>query len=686
MSNFRLYFRELPSAPNLQPSLLSSVKSHIPALLLSLYLFSFWILPQGWNEDNPLDGSWRYAFGKFRELGLSLGRDSWFTYGPVAHWFGAPMGAGQYQPLPYYLLGLCVTGIVGYSFSRILNVLEMSYRFRLVAVLIFPICFIGMAGVQEIHLIIALMLLTVQCCLEERPDTRAVAALIFLGASGILYKISFGILSLFSMVCLLSALCAGGRITFRFLSVSLATYVAAVYALFVLVSGSSDLVTYLALGLETSEKYSEIMIRNMPYSPFNYVAAVIFMAAGGVLAWQASYRMAGKSGAICLLTIFFATALMLFKHGFVRADTSHIKIFYSGVAPWCAVLALISYQKLSLSPGRFSKGVWWSCTLLLATVFVSMLNFLPGEHSPIKLVTNWLTIGSRMAAGMQGQGPEVFPEKRAFVRNSQPQLFNWLNRYGATFGAQRRKPRITFYPWELIHFEGVDGYELAPPPSLQLYSTGPHSKTHQREQEFLSSKRRPDVIVVGPGAIDDRSAVSELTDLVSPLYAHYRVAAIVDGFTILEAHESGKTPDAVIRYSETPTGAAGEFLRISIEQSGVVNKLLWRLAATFFKAPELAVVATVTSGSGEKVEYAWRGYLSQLQGGVLFSPESIPEFFGAHFRTSPELIPSLPRATTTIKGAVAEVRRSGGFWNLPVIPLVVPLKVHYGNFRMRDEG
>jgi hypothetical protein len=67
-------------------------------------IFFFWILPQGWNEDNTIDGSWRYALGKFRGLGFSLGKDSWFTYGPLAHWFAAPMGTEQYQPFPYYIL------------------------------------------------------------------------------------------------------------------------------------------------------------------------------------------------------------------------------------------------------------------------------------------------------------------------------------------------------------------------------------------------------------------------------------------------------------------------------------------------------------------------------------------------------------------------------------------------------
>ena len=88
--------------------ILSLIKNHLPATMLVLYILSFWILPQDWNEDNALDGSWRYALGKFRGLGLSLGKDSWFTYGPLAHWFGAPMGTEQFQPFPYYVFGLFI--------------------------------------------------------------------------------------------------------------------------------------------------------------------------------------------------------------------------------------------------------------------------------------------------------------------------------------------------------------------------------------------------------------------------------------------------------------------------------------------------------------------------------------------------------------------------------------------------
>jgi hypothetical protein len=676
--NVRQNFREFLLAFSIQPSIFSVVKSHVPALLLSLYLFSFWMLPQSWNEDNTLDGSWRYALGKFRELGFSLGKDSWFTYGPLAHWFGAPMGIEQYHPLPYYILGILVAGVIGITFSRILSASGLSYRFRLIAVIIFPFCFIGLEGVLEVHLVIALFLMLISCCQQETPGNFSILSIIILSACGLLYKISFGMLSLCTLVVLLASLFVRNKINGTKIGLCLAGYGSILYVLFVATSGSQDLITYLRLGLETSGRYSEIMIRNMSYSPPNYIVALVYGAAGSVLAWQAARKMAGKAAALCLMTAYLGALLFLFKFGFVRADLAHMKLFYSSATPFIAVLAVIAFSGFN-TKATSVRVLLCLAALIPCVIFGIMLTLLPGENSPAHLAKNWLTCGNRIVAGIKGHNPEKFALKRAFIRNTHPQLFYFLNEIARTFGAGGRKPRITFYPWELMYFEGVEGYDWAPSPSLQLYATGPHSITHRLEAGFLSSAHRPDFVVIGPGSVDDRSPVSELTDLLQPLYSHFRVIAIFDGFTILEASEAGKSTDTAVRYTKTPQGLPGEFLRIDFDQQEAVSTL-WRVASTFFKAPELSVVVTMTLGNGAIVEYEWRGYVSQLQGGVFFSPEAVPDFLGSHLRTSPQLTNLLPRSTDTIKSAVAELRRSDGFWNLPVISRRVPLNVKFCTF------
>jgi hypothetical protein len=535
-----------------------------------------------------------------------------------------------------------------------------------------------MEGVLEVHLVIALFLLLILCCQQETPDNVSVLSMIILSACGLLYKISFGMLSLCMLLVLLASLFVRKITGVTKIIIGLTGYGSILYVLFAATSGSSDLITYLRLGLETLSKYSEIMIRNMPYSPPNYIVALVYGATGTVLAWQAAKQMAGRAASLCLMTGYLGALLFLFKHGFVRSDLSHMKMFYSSVTPFIAILAVISFSGFNTKV-KSEKGLLCSAVLIPSVIFGIMLTFLPGKNSPVHLAKNWLTCGNRIVAGIKGQSPENYSSKRVFIRNTHPQLFSFLNEYGRKFSVKGMTPHITFYPWELMYFEGVEGYDLAPSPSLQLYSTGPHSKAHRMEAAFLSSTHRPDIVVIGPKAIDDRSPLSELSDLIQPLYSHYQVAAVVEEFTILEANEAGISKDTAVQYTETPRGVPGEFLHISLDQQGAVSTL-WRVASTFFKSPELSVVVTMTFGNGENVEYELRGYVSQLQGGVFFSPETVPEFFSSHFRTSAQMPNKVLQSTSTIKSAAAELHRSGGFWNLPAIAPKVPLQVKYCTF------
>ena len=293
-----------------------------------------------------------------------------------------------------------------------------------------------MDGSQEIHLVIALFLLLISCCLQETPDNVSIILMIILSACGLLYKISFGIMSLFTVAVLLVSLFIGKRIRGRMVLLCLAGYVTMLYALFVITSGSPDLFTYIFLGMETSSKYSEIMIRNMPYSPPNYIIALVYLASGSVLAWQASKKMAGRGAALCLIIAYLGAMLFLFKHGFVRADLSHMRLFYGSVTPLLAILAVVSFTGFK-TKATSERVLLCSASLVLLVIYALMLKFLPGETSPANLPKNWLTCGNRLVAGIQGQSPEVFPAKRVFVRNSQSAAFFLFERVWSNIRAQR---------------------------------------------------------------------------------------------------------------------------------------------------------------------------------------------------------------------------------------------------------
>lgn len=667
-------WKGLRSGAKSMRSIASLVNRYLPAAALSLYLFSFWVLPRTWDEDNVLDGSWLYALGKFRELGFSLGRDSWFTYGPLAHWFGAPMGS-VFHPFPFYLFGLLVAGIVGVYFSRILAATVSSLTGRVIAALLFPFCFIGMDGSQEIHLILALFLLFTWCCLKEQADLGAIALMTLLSSCGMLYKISFGIMSLFITGVLLVSLVLRDKLGLRAVLFYATGYLAILYGLFAVTSGSYDLLTYLVLGLETAGKYSKVMIRNMPYSPQNYLIAFLYLGLGGVLLWRASRKMAGRGGALCMIVAGLGSSLFLFKHGFVRADISHIRLFYASVTPALAVLALISFAAYAAKP-RWERVLLCSALLPLMLIYALMLKIFPGENGPVQLARNWVDCGSRLVEGVEGESPGEYLAQKAEIKGRHPELFSLVNDHSRKFGAKGRRPRIAFYPWELMLFEGVEGYELAPSPSLQLYATGPHTRAHRLEAEFLSSPERPDVVVLGPASLDDRSPVSELTTLLRPLYLHYRVIGVAEGYTVLAA-EQAPVSQPGFKVTDAPRGVPGEFLQVRLAPEQKLNGLLWQLAAIFFKAPELHVLVTVSYQNGETVEYATRGYLKQLKEGVYFDPDTLPEFFRSSLGQTVTPQQGAPAVSPAIKATVAQLRRGAGFWNLPVIPRSVPLEVSY---------
>jgi hypothetical protein len=292
---------------------------------------------------------------------------------------------------------------------------------------------------------------------------------------------------------ILVSLFARGRLRAGLVVTYAVGYFALLYVMFVATSGSTDLLSYLLLGLETSAKYSEIMARNFPQSPPHYLVALVYVAAGGIFARYAARKMPGLLAGGSLVAVYLGVAFLMFKHGFVRADFSHMKLFYSCVTPAIAVLATLSFAGYK-AKALLEKVSLWFATLVVLLIYGGMLNLLPGETSPIHLPSNWLTCGNRIVAGVKGESPQVTAAKRKFVADSKPRLFAYLNGYARAFNKKGRKPTITFYPWEVMLFEGVNGFVFAPSPTLQLYTTGPFSRAHLLEAVFLNSTHRPDVV------------------------------------------------------------------------------------------------------------------------------------------------------------------------------------------------
>ncbi|MDH5768275.1 MAG: hypothetical protein OEZ31_04865, partial [Nitrospirota bacterium] len=244
-------------------TIISLFITNVLPVFTCLYILSYWVLPREWDENNELDGSWSYALGKFRSLNLALGKDSWFTYGPVSHWFGPPMGIEHYQPLPYYVIGAFVAVLFFICMRKIFKNAESELSIKIIAFFIFLFSLTFAANNLDYYMVLVTLLTFTTGYFFEQSRKWWLYCLMILSIMGLLSKILFGILSTLCFVIALVYFSVSRYVTVRQMLSIVSVYLLLMFTLFVVTSGSFNIIRYFVLGLEVSEKYSEIMVYNM---------------------------------------------------------------------------------------------------------------------------------------------------------------------------------------------------------------------------------------------------------------------------------------------------------------------------------------------------------------------------------------------------------------------------------------
>lgn len=654
--------------------------------LTAVYIFSFWILPQDWYIENELDGSWIYALGKLRSLNLSLGKDSWFSFGPVSHWFGPPMGLEHYQPWPYYVLGLFVVGLFFVCLKKIIEKTAIGFPVKAIVLVSFSLSLVFINNRLEGYLVVGTLLTFTTGYFYERSRMWWLYCLMILSIIGLLYKFSFGILS---TLCFLIALVHAA--ISHLLKLRRALYLGSAYllftmALFVISSGSFNLFQYFVLGLEVSSKYSEVMVFHDSH-PYSYGIAFLFAFGGMVIGLLAASKLP-KYSYFAFFVSSLVSIFLQFKHGHVRAD-GHIMYFYANLAPFFIILILLAFSDYLAIPNRMKLVILLLSTFLLVTIFCSMTTVLVKKYPWLSTPQSWKKIGERFEAGLRGLGTEATIGKVDALKSRHEPLFSFLNKHCRSLAKSGKSPNITFYPWELMFAEAIEACTLKPSPGFQLYTSGPHSKIQYLEADFLASKTKPEIIVIGSRVIDGRNSVSEYSSIFPNLFRNYKVLAAIEDYVVLESSDANNnTTSGTIVCSEKSQGIQGEFLHLKLEPIGGPYEVLWRIATFLFKAPELTVRVSAKNQQNNNIDFSFRGYLSQLKHGVYTSNDTITKFILKNFRRYENVkystINQIPTADSIssefIVDATATVSRNEGIWNLPVIPRTLPLQVQFCSF------
>ncbi|MBI5571178.1 MAG: hypothetical protein HY914_14640 [Desulfomonile tiedjei] len=646
----------------------------IIGLLASLYIVSGWMTPKTWDLD-VLDGSWEYALSIGSRQGEFVGKDFFFNYGPLDQRL-APLIEDGEKPSPfYYAIGTVYLALFLFALSQLIAIIPVFTWKHGLLVAGLCVSFAGLGfsadhGSLDCSFYFLTILLCMSACAQDDLNKRKLLfyALLVVATAGVLIKFSIGFHA--CMIALLVAWSFHSTTSFKEVVLSLCICVLAGYVLFFLLTGSWSFHDYLYGGFYYSSLYSENCGIHKPWGTSDWRYA---FGLAGCLSFPLVAILAGRSDPfkrdcrVALIGTAVISAFFLFKAGFVRAD-QHTLMVYRTLLPVLILFCAI---------GMRSIGRSW---LSVAAVAAGFAIFIAGYQYELKLfgsslprevaeeLRGWRDAPIRIVNGivMLRDGYADQRSRLSAVLRAAPNLFLYLSKLDNT--QKGTASRITFVPWELMFHSMTPNLRLSIPPALQIYAEATTWQAPELVDRYFRAETRPDLIVIGNGAIDGRNSVAEFTNWLGFLYRDYRPIASLDGYTVLR-HSGSPNPD---REFECDGTGPGLFLKARIGSSSVVHGLAHKLVAMLYKAPELEIVIDYEDALGNTRSLICRGLRSQLQQGTYLCDVPVGKLLEEMNNRS---LVDGTRVITRVRSA--KLVRSPGLRNLPVVPEEVPIDVEF---------
>jgi hypothetical protein len=281
-------------------------------------------------------------------------------------------------------------------------------------------------------------------------------------------------------------------------------------------------------------------------------------------------------------------AFVLFKSAFVRADNSHISLFFNIAAPLTGLLYL--------NAGDPQKK--WRAIACWISLIVSgwVLHSLPGNQQPYSsliagpVMTRWHDIGKYCQQVINYE--QVMKEEAKRISGSN-ELKDIIGNH-----------TVDVLPSEVstIYFNGL---RYDPRPVVQSYSAYNTFLDSLNEQKYLSVDA-PDYILFSLASIDNRLPFFDESRTKLAIFSRYTIAGSVNGVLLLRKKTS--PGDLVKSSKETiidarlgqdvllPENEGLEFAKIFVNYS-----FYGRISRFLYQAPSLRI--TLTLKDGETMEY-----------------------------------------------------------------------------------
>jgi hypothetical protein len=577
---------------------ISKLSPYIFTLFFVVLLFPsfFYLIP-----SEGLDPSYDIAIHLAYTYHLVFGKDFVFTFGPLGFLNSRlPIGVNMIVYLLFDIYFLVTL------FFVLRDIVLRHFRF---SVLVFIFLCISIAPHDALFQRLFLFYLFFLFAFIRQPGKMGYfLQAAFLSILCFYYKVNLGLIavSLFLLALIYSAI--QRKITFKNGMTRLVGYLVCIlviaWVLHVNIKG------YITGSLALIDAYNDAMSMSLgtEYRVFVFAAMLIqlIIFSMGLSLLILSIRkkeLVKNADSLFIYAVTVFCAFVIFKSAFVRADNSHISLFFNIAAPLTGLL----YLNVGVDPQKK-----WPAIACWISLIVSGwgIHSLPGSQRPYSslaagpVMSRFNDIGRYFS---QIQSYEQVSEQEAKRVSGRNALKEIIGDHSADV-----------LPSEVstIYFNGL---KYDPRPVVQSYSAYNTYLDSLNEQKYLSADA-PDYILFSLASIDDRLPFFDESRTKLAILSRYTVVGSVNGVLLLRKKIS---PNDLVKSSKEtiidtrlgqdvllPKSDGLEFARIFVNYS-----LYGRLNRFLYQPPSLRI--TLTLEDGESMEY--QGITTLLADGLIIN-------------------------------------------------------------------
>ncbi len=542
-----------------------------------LYIFAILCVPVFYGVmENGLDPSWLYLLNKLTKLEhMRFGRDMVFTYG-ILGFLAGPMDFDTNLLQGVFFYGVLYMGQL-YAFYRLMLKRNISNERAIIVLVLF---FLGQPAYTsdlfiESSVVIALLLLW-----KEPKNWFGLAYLTFATLVAFFYKFSLAIpvIASFLLFTIAKIFCKEIKHLWR-----LIIPIILIPVCYLIYNPSiSDFIKYIVGSWEAAEGFNTAMSVG-DYDRFIYW---MFILMGIYVMAMLIQLLTQDTNNFWVMLLIIPELFMGYKHGFVRADSGHVRRAYVEIICMLALLSMVYEVKLDIDDKKNIYSVKRGLFIFLFTF--ALLNYY--QH-----INPWETLKTKIQEISSAIYYNTAYQKERELNN--------VDSYSGDLLAQIGENTFTTYPWEITAIEhmgeNAEGYMCLP--CFQMYTCYTPYLDELTAEMFLKESR-PRYILMNFDTIDGRLPLIEAPYTWKAIANNYEYVDAAGNIILLEKLEMGSEMPSYSDISEKSISKDHDIIVEDCSEIAINMELsLWgKLVKTLWKIPEVKAKIVYSNGDVAK--------------------------------------------------------------------------------------